>query len=544
MLKRKTYLFAVLFVIIAIAARFLSKMGFFPMPLNLLRGGIYFFLIASWGITVYVRVVQTQIRRYMLTVSGLLCFWLLVRTIKYYFAVSPIAVRGLWYLYYLPMLFVPLCAVFISLLLGKSEDFRLKKSKWWLIFPTLLFFLLVVTNDWHQFVFHFPQGTLWSDAEYSYGIGYFFVISWMLFCGILALGIMIARCRIPQEHKWLLLPFVPLIITILYSGLYISGVHWLRVIAGDMTVFECLTFIAAFECCMACRLIQTNVNYEKMFQICSLEMWISDTNYKILMESETCCQNKQEIPTEKMRASLSQPQMLSGGRRLCGSSLGDLNVFWTEDVKALLMAADELQMTKENLEGENVIMRQEYQVAQRKAKVKEQEEIYHAMQRETASQIREISKWIDSAKDEKDWMKVAIFGAYLKRRNNLLLNSAQTPWLKPEEILFTFRDTKENLELYGISCMIEVEVNSFIWGENLKRMYDLFEAVIECSLDSMSAIYAKVREVADGLSFMIKTDAKTDLYLFASKQTTVEFEDEEWQLVMHLAKGDEDSEKD
>lgn len=174
MLKKRTYLIAVILIIAAIAARFLSKMGFFSMPLNLIRGGIYLVLIVFWGASVYARVIQTQIRNYLLAVSGLLAFWMLIRTAKFCFAVQPIFLRTFWYLYYVPMLFVPLCAVFISILLGKGENYRLKKRKWCLILPTGILLLLVLTNDWHQQVFRFPPGTVWSDLEYSYGVAYFF----------------------------------------------------------------------------------------------------------------------------------------------------------------------------------------------------------------------------------------------------------------------------------------------------------------------------------------------------------------------------------
>ena len=538
MLKKRTYLFAGVFVIIAIAARFLSKMGFFSMPLNLIRSGIYFFLIVSWGVSVYARVIQTQIKHYLLAVSGLLAFWMLVRTAKFYFAVSPGLLRIFWYLYYVPMLLVPLCAVFISILLGKGENYRLKKQKWCLILPTGILLLLVLTNDWHQLVFRFPAGAVWSDAEYSYGPGYFGVIGFIILCSFGALGIMIKKCRIPQEHRWICLPFVPLVITVVYSVLYISGVPWLRLIAGDMTVFECMTFIAAFESCMICRLIQTNVGYEEMFQLCTLGLWMTDSEYEIWMQSENCGSRPQELSKESMRQSLCEPQMIKEGYRLCGASIGEGNIFWMEDVKTLLEAARELQMVKENLEGENAIMEEEYRIAQRRAKIKEQQEIYCAMHRETKCQIEKMSELLETAKDEKDFKKAAILGAYLKRRNNLLLNTAQSPWLKPEEIFFTFRDTKENLELYGISCMINSDLKSQVFGDALKKMYDFFERVIEYALEEMNAVLVNVQENEVEWKFEIRCDAKVDLHIFASKHTAVEWEEEEWRLEMRLSKGD------
>lgn len=538
MLNKRTYLLAGVFIIIAIAARFLSKMGFFSMPLDLLRGGIYLFLVLFWGVSVYARVIHTQIRNYLLAVSGLLAFWMLIRTIKFCFAVSPASLRFLWYLYYLPMLFVPLCAVFISILLGKGEHYRLKRRKWCLILPTVFLLIMVLTNDRHQWVFRFPGGSVWSDADYSYGAAYFFVFGYIILCSFAALGIMIKKCRIPQEHKWIRLPFVPLAITVIYSILYISGAQWLRLIAGDMTVFECMTFIASFESCMICRLIQTNVGYEEMFQLCTLEMWVTDHKYETWMKSECCDRRPREISKEIMRQSLRKPQLLMKGYRLCGASLGELNIFWIEDVKALLDTAHELQTVKDNLEGENAIIQEEYRIAQKRAKIKEQQDIYRAMQRETNSQIQKMSELLENAKEEKDLKKAAVLGAYLKRRNNLLLNTAQSAWLKPEEFLFTFRDTKDNLELYGISCIIYSELRSPVFGETLKKMYDFFETVIEYALEEMSAVLVHAWEKERELRFEIRCDAKMDFYTFASGQAAVQWEDDEWRLEVKFPKED------
>ena len=79
----------------------------------------------------------------------------------------------MWYLFYLPMLFVPMLALLIALSLGKPDWYKLPKSTavLWCISTVLL--LLVLTNDLHQLVFTFPEGSVWSDTDHGYGVGYF-----------------------------------------------------------------------------------------------------------------------------------------------------------------------------------------------------------------------------------------------------------------------------------------------------------------------------------------------------------------------------------
>lgn len=127
--NHSAFLYAVLAVIAAAALR---QIGFrVEDPLDwvcsFLRSVIYIELFAAWGISVRRRIIQPQVRRYLTAVSALMVFWVTVRTIRYLFAEDPWVLRHLWYLYYLPMLFIPLLAVFVALLLGKPENFRLPK---------------------------------------------------------------------------------------------------------------------------------------------------------------------------------------------------------------------------------------------------------------------------------------------------------------------------------------------------------------------------------------------------------------------------------
>ena len=88
-----------------------------------LRSGIYIFLLSAWCHSVWVRIVQTQVQRYLLAISMLMVLWLLLRSIKFSIANTD-AERWLWYFYYVPILFIPMLSVFVSQSLGKPEDFH------------------------------------------------------------------------------------------------------------------------------------------------------------------------------------------------------------------------------------------------------------------------------------------------------------------------------------------------------------------------------------------------------------------------------------
>ena len=75
------------------------------LPVSLLRSFIYIGLTTWWGVSLWQRIVQAQVRRYLAATAALCVFWLSIRTVKFFFAVSSAAIRYLWYGYDVPILF-------------------------------------------------------------------------------------------------------------------------------------------------------------------------------------------------------------------------------------------------------------------------------------------------------------------------------------------------------------------------------------------------------------------------------------------------------
>lgn len=213
--RQKTGLLAAGLILCAIAARVLGKVGVFPVLAGLTRTLLYIGLYMGWGISVSRRILQPQLRRYLAGVAALMVFWFMLRAVKYHFSASAQLSRLLWYGYYLPMLFIPLLAVFVAVSLGRPEEFRLPGWAMLLWAPTLLLLLLVLTNDFHQLVFTFPAGEVWSDYDYGYGAGYYLVMGWEIACALAALAVMFIKCRFAQKNR--LLPALLLLGSIVYG---------------------------------------------------------------------------------------------------------------------------------------------------------------------------------------------------------------------------------------------------------------------------------------------------------------------------------------
>ena len=156
--NRQTSLLVAAMVFCAILLRVMAKSDLWSVPGGIARAIIYIALYIGWGISVSNRIIQVQVRHYLIAISGLMVFWFVFRTTKYHFTADVAIRRQLWYWYYLPMLLIPLFSLFVSVSLGKSANARLPKSTQVLYIPTVLCLLLVLTNDFHHLVFSFPEG--------------------------------------------------------------------------------------------------------------------------------------------------------------------------------------------------------------------------------------------------------------------------------------------------------------------------------------------------------------------------------------------------
>ena len=59
-------------------------------------------------------------------------------------------------------------------------------------------------------------------------------------------------------------------LSLAYVYAYIRQVYWVWVLAGDITVSQCLIFASIFECCIQCGLIPSNLGYRELFEATSL----------------------------------------------------------------------------------------------------------------------------------------------------------------------------------------------------------------------------------------------------------------------------------
>ena len=545
--NRKTVCMAITataLIFIAWICRIPSLKGFYDRERDFVRFSIWIGLIMAWGISVRKRIIQTQVRGYLTCIDFLMLFWFLIRTAKFHFisaADHPVVVRYIWYLYYLPMMFIPLLAVFVAMSVGRPEDYRLPRRAMLLCIPTVVLFLLVMTNDLHQFVFTFPADAVWTASNNGYGAGYYFIVAWLSILALIMLVKLLKKSRLRNSHRLIILPNIPILIFMGYVILYYLHVDWLRFIFGDLTAMACLLYIATIELCIQCRFIQSNTHYRELFDASTVGAQITDEEYNICLFS----QRAKHVDAELLCRTENGPVMLDHGIRLSGAPIHGGHVIWSEDLSPLLKVLEELEEIKENLEDSNAILEEENALKAREAHIAEQKRLYQIIERDTEKQIRMMEGLIAQAEgadtdEEKRKLlkKMLVVGTYLKRRSNLVFLADRSPVIEAKELYLMFGESLDNLEMCGVTCGFHSELTEPFLALTIMSMYDFFEEVIERSLDGMESLTVYVGKMESVISFVINTDADADFTdLISDTVTSIQDEDGEWQLILRLDEG-------
>lgn len=513
--------------------------------LSLIRGIIYISIMAAWGVSVHLRIVQKQVRQYLGAISLLIILWLTIRTVKFEFVENPTAIRYLWYGYYFSMLFIPLFAVFVSLSLGKPEDYRI--PKWTRVFyiPAFLIFLMVFTNDLHQCVFVFTGGGEWSDLSCEYSFGIYIAVAWQVLCAASAIVIMIIKCRIPQSKKFFGLPLVLLAAATVYTALYAIKVPWIIYVAGDFTVSLCLFTVGIFECCIQCRMIQSNTGYDRLFSITTIGAHITDEKLNIKNSSKTAAKLTGEVMAQAVNGSV----MIDENTVLKSHRIHKGYVFWQEDVSELAYITKKLEQTQEELRDTGDVLKAESEQKAHWLQIVEENRLYDMIESQTAPQVarlkgilEKLKKADELAEAQKLLAEIVVIGTYIKRRSNLIFVAGQKDSVAAEELLLCINETASNLKLYGIECKVIYRIGGQFSPGAANLIYDFFKAVIEKSLNSLKEILLYVEEDGTALNINISTACDCNLTELDGRFTSFTAEHDEdgiWCLSLMLEKDGE-----
>lgn len=449
------------------------------------RSVIQISLVIAWCSSVRTRIINKQVRHYLIAVGILLAFWLILRTCKWEFIAQNGTHLGryLWYSYYIPMVFVPLLGVFIIDHIGKAENYKTPNSLKYMYIPATFLVTAVFTNDLHQLVFSFPNGLENSESDCIYYILYYITMAWFILLGIYFVVMLIKKSRVPGSKHFQKLPAVILCISIVFWALYC-----LHIVGGDLAAIDCIMIIALLESAIQIGLIPSNTNYNELFRNSTVSAQIVDADYQLCMVSGTATPLSEDV----MRSAEAEPVDL-GDTILHSKAITGGHVLWQDDVKQINDLIEQLRDTQERLGESNELLKAELELKENRAGTEEKSRLYDRIAKEVAVQLAKAEELLklaqtDPKQTKSAISKVSVICAYIKRRGNLLMLGEEGNIIPAIELEYCIRESLDNLRLGDVFTSLDSKCDGTLKLEHAVVAFDFYENIVERLLDDATAM--------------------------------------------------------
>ena len=533
---RQLYLMIFVFTLI-IAAYSCRLLAWFNIGGNYpsyVRAALYLLLFVLWGYSLDQRIIQKSVLHCLRLMDVLMLIWLTLRTLKYEVVTDMTVARYLWYLYYLPIIFIPLLGVYIAIFLGKSENYQLSKKSWLLSLIPAALFLAVITNDLHQQVFVFESGIpgVPDNKVVFHRPVYFVILVWIVGCVCFSIVQLLKKNRLPSIGKRRMMPFVLSCVMLLYGVLYLLGFQVVRDVFGDMNVLFCLFYAAIYESCIHCRMIQSNTGYVELYEATTLASCIADQNGHILLRSRTAGENM-VCPQE------GESIVCPDGMRISAAPVKDGFVIWGDNVQHLTELRARLDENKRKKENNKKKLKDAYLVQKQLYELTEKNHIYDELEEKHKKQTERIKELLEQCRNAKppkmrEHMKeILLLGTYIKRSANLYFLSQEYEKLPQQELRLTIDELVRAMNSCEVECGVVYLTTKPIASKEVERLFELLKTIMEMTISELHSLFISVSDQEMNLS----VECMTDLSEIASAEVMVCREDGLW-LIRTLIGGE------
>lgn len=166
--KKRTLSYGVILisVLLAYICRLVKSENVFMRNLaDQCRNCIYQGMYCAWVIYLEKHVVHKKMRRCLTGIGCLMVFWFFIRTVKFHIFYEPLGEHICWYLYYVPMILIPVLGLSAALFFVEKDEEKTVRKIIMLLSVAAVLIVSVFTNDLHQLVFQLFQ----TASVFGYG---------------------------------------------------------------------------------------------------------------------------------------------------------------------------------------------------------------------------------------------------------------------------------------------------------------------------------------------------------------------------------------
>lgn len=436
-----------------------------------------------WGVLVYLRCLDYVLRRRLVAVATICALWMIEVILKYK-SFTPFYATILWYLYYVPMTLVPLLYQLCGLRLAGLEQHRAgRRYRTALWVAAILLIGFVLTNDFHQQVFHFDRSSdTWSN-DYTYGWGYFAVLIWTAF-NFVAFFILVGRSASFRIQR-----FSGTAALVLLGGAFFAISYALRVPWAwklNFSLVYCVLCVVTLEICLDCGVIPSYHDIAGIFDTLPLDLKVLTRDlqevYATPVSKPIPAGVREELRVQELGHShafavVSNPDVMYRSFPLLGGS-----ALLAQDVSEVNELNRELAHRRMELQRQNELLTADYDL---KAHLADQEaeallvkDVDQALARalgEMYGLLSSLPPLTDEASSHERYRMLQcakMFVAYCKRKGSLTLAQHGESGFDRDRIQLIANEMASDLRTIDVDCASIIAIRRPMHASAVSALYD------------------------------------------------------------------------
>ena len=466
-----------------------------------------------WLTSALYRSPNNELRKAFIAIAVFIILWLTLRMIKYN-TPNSIFSTYLWYGYYISMLGLPLCLLYITIIIDRPNCSR-NLPTWFkiisLLYPILL--TLVLTNNFHNLVFIIKDD---FGDDYSYNFLFYIIFAYSILLFIISILLLIYKARYsPKNHAS---------IHVIVLGLLLVAYnicHDLNIpIFGDsdVTVVQCLFSLIFLETTFHLGIIPNNTHYEDLFKLSPQSIQIINNQAEVINSSENAFDlDKMDIlklMSETTTSIIKNNDTVIHSRKIKGGL-----VVWHENISELNELHQKISDSITNLETTNAILSKNNEIKKRKLALDIKTKLFDLLDKNIRCETNELSKNINNLPEEVkdvDITYITILLCHIKRSCNLFFLSQENKYISADE-LSVYIDELSEFALYAdVKALVRIGKLEDINLQIATLCYDFyFNLLIWAIKDSKATLIGQLNINDNQLNFNFLSSESLDSIYFS-----------------------------
>ena len=433
-------------------------------------------LLAAWGFSVRVRCPDRFIGKRLVAVVGLLLVWLSIVIVKYPSHADDFVIIC-WYCYYIPILAIAALLFACSLRAANLEARRAGRAARVIVLcVSLCLALLVLTNNAHMQVFSFKIEKHGWSGQYSYEIGYWFILAWLILIYIISFALLFVAAR-----KNLRPAFLPLLVVagagLAYCILYIFRVEFL--FKTNFSLVCVILLAVAIEIIMDTGIFPSSRHYAEIFASLPLKVELVSKNGEVAYSNMSNYSNFGKCDEDILVRKFS----IKGGKALTYTDVSEIN-------ERKKIAEDR----NRKLADANSTLQKMLASKRELARDKSEEELLLAIDKSLQTKVSKIDKIMlelprpdtdeNKAKRREMLARVLFLTAYCKRKASLVISQTEHVMFDASQVSLIFTESASDFRSLGIEYAVFVHEMEPISPNVMEKLYDVVYEEVEIAMQN------------------------------------------------------------